>query len=147
MMHRTQKHRASVFLVAVSILLLTSSPRLPSAERTRIPIKIPVRVLVSATPELDVRLSTGEINVPPGEIFEVSLKITNRSSRAIVVRVGHLVEPYQVADFLDFVECGFLFPVTLMPGEQEYSGRYVVRRAIPEAVQQLNITYDFRPLK
>jgi hypothetical protein len=74
MMRRTQKRRASVFVVAVSILLLTSSQRLPSAERTRIPIKIPVRVLLSATPDLDVRLSSSEFDVLPGEIFEVSLK-------------------------------------------------------------------------
>jgi len=146
MIRRNQKRRASVF-VAVSILLLTSSARLPSAERTRSPIKIPVQVLLSATLDLDVRLSTNEFNVLPGEVFEVVLKITNGSSRAIVARVGHVVEPYQVADFLDFVECGFLFPVTLMPGEQEYSGRYVVRSAIPDTVRQLNISYDFRPLK
>ena len=146
MIRRNQKRRASVF-VAVSILLLTSSARLLSAERTRSPIKIPVQVLLSATLDLDVRLSTNEFNVLPGEVFEVVLKITNRSSRAIVARVGHVVEPYQVADFLDFVECGFLFPVTLMPGEQEYSGRYVVRSAIPDTVRQLNISYDFRPLK
>jgi cytochrome c oxidase assembly protein Cox11 len=134
-------------LITGLLFLLTSLAPARAAERARSPIKIPIRAILSATPELDVRLSTSEVSVQPGEIFEVSLKITNRSSRAMVARIGHVVEPYDVADFLVFVECGFLLPVTLAPGEQEYSGRYVVRSAIPEGVRRLNITYDFRPLK
>jgi cytochrome c oxidase assembly protein Cox11 len=94
-----------------------------------------------------VRLSANEISVQPGEIFEISLKITNRSNRPVIARIGQVVEPFDIADYLVFVECGFLLPVTLMPGEQEYSGRYVVRSAIPQAARQLNVTYDFRPLK
>ena len=110
-------------------------------------IKIPLRLLLSATPELEVTLSRSEAVVQPGEVFEVFLTIKNRSSRPMIARIGHLVEPQPVADYLDFVECGFLLPVTLQPGEQQYSGRYVLRSSIPEGVRQLSVTYDFRPLK
>ena len=137
----------SLFLISALLLLLVRPSFLAAAEAGKPPIKIPLRVLSSATPDLDVRLSSTELNVKPGDIFEVALKITNRSSTPIIARIGHVVEPYDVADFLVFVECGFLLPVTLMPGEQEYSGRYVIRTAIPDRVRQLNVTYDFRPLK
>ncbi len=110
-------------------------------------IKIPFRLLLAATPELEVSLSTREVVVQPGDVFEVFLKIKNRSSRPMITRIGHLVEPQALADYLDFVECGFLLPITLQPGEQEYSGRYMLRGSVPEGVRQLNITYDFRPLK
>ena len=140
-----RKYKLVLFGFALSLLLPTSTAL--TAGGARNPIRIPLRAVLSATPDLDVRLSTNEINVQPGEIFEVSLKITNRSSRPIVTRIGHIVEPFDVSDYLVFVECGFLLPVTLMPGEQEYSGRYVVRSAIPETARQLNVTYDFRPLK
>lgn len=138
--------RFAILAFALSWPLTTSEP-LTAVERARNPIKIPLRVLLSATPDLDVRLSANEISVQPGEIFEISLKITNRSNRPVIARIGHVVEPFDIADYLVFVECGFLLPVTLMPGEQEYSGRYVVRSAIPQAARQLNVTYDFRPLK
>ncbi len=110
-------------------------------------IKIPFRLLLAATPELEVSLSTREVVVQPGDVFEVFLKIKNRSSRPMITRIGHLVEPQALADYLDFVECGFLLPITLQPGEQEYSGRYMLRGSVPEGVRQLNITYDFCPLK
>jgi cytochrome c oxidase assembly protein Cox11 len=96
---------------------------------------------------LEVSLSRSEVIVQPGDVFEVFLTIKNRSSRPIITRIGHLVEPQAIADYLDFVECGFLLPVTLQPGEQEYSGRYMLRGSIPEGVRQLNVTYDFRPLR
>ena len=139
-------YRFAVLAFALTWLVTTSGPS-TAAERVRNSIKIPLRALLTATPDLDVRLSTNEINAQPGEIFEVSLKITNRSSHPVVARIGHVVEPLDIADYLVFVECGFLLPVTLMPGEQEYSGRYVVRGAIPETTRQLNVTYDFRPLR
>ena len=110
-------------------------------------IKIPLRLVLSATPELEVTLSPREVAVQPGEVFEVFLKIKNRSGRPMTTRIGHLVEPQAVADYLDFVECGFLLPVTLQPGEQEYSGRYLLRGSIPENVREVSVTYDFRPLK
>ena len=110
-------------------------------------IRIPFRILLTNFPELDVSLSKKEVIVQAGDVFEVLLKINHRGSRPIMTRIGHVVEPQAVADYLDFVECGFLLPVTLQPGEQVYSGRYVVRWSIPDGVRRLDLTYDFKPLK
>jgi hypothetical protein len=110
-------------------------------------VKIPFRLVLSAAPELEVNVSPPEVAIQPGDVFEVFLKIKNRSSRPLIVRIGHLVEPQAVADYFDFVECGFLLPVTLQPGEQEYSGRYMLRGSIPESIHQLSLTYDFKLLQ
>jgi len=111
-------------------------------------VRIPFRLSVADAADLDVALSKDEVVVQPGELFEISLKIKNRSRQRVITRVGHLVEPREVADFLDFVECGFLLPVAVNAGqEKEYYARYLVRSSIPEGVHQLNLTYDFRLLK
>jgi hypothetical protein len=111
-------------------------------------VKIPFRLALANAADLDVALSKSEVVVQPGELFEIDLKIKNRSAQQVVARIGHLIEPRDVTNFLDFVECGFLLPVTLEPGkEHEYSARYLLRDNIPEGVRQLSLTYDFRLLK
>ena len=111
-------------------------------------VKIPFRLALANAADLDVALSKSEVVVQPGELFEIDLKIKNRSAQQVVARIGHLIEPRDVTNFLDFVECGFLLPVTLQPGkEHEYSARYLLRDNIPEGVRQLSLTYDFRLLK
>ena len=111
-------------------------------------VKIPFRlVLVNAT-DLEVALSKSEVVVYPGDLFEIELKIRNRSKQPVVASIGHLIEPRHVTDFLDFVECGFLLPVRLPPEkEQAYSARYLLRGNLPEGVHLLGLTYDFRLLK
>ena len=111
-------------------------------------VKIPFRLALANAADLDVALSKSEVVVQPGDLFEIDLKIKNRSAQQVVARIGHLIEPRDVTNFLDFVECGFLLPVTLQPGkEHEYSARYLLRDNIPEGVRQLSLTYDFRLLK
>lgn len=111
-------------------------------------VKIPFRLALANAGDLDASLSKSEVVVQPGDLFEIFLKVKNRSAQPVVARIGHLVEPSDVANFLDFVECGFLLPITLQPGkEQEYSARYLLRGGLPEAVHQLNLTYDFKLLK
>lgn len=108
-------------------------------------VTIPLRLDLSKALGLDVRLSRNEVFVQPGDFFEISLKIRNPTAQPITVRIGHLVEPHDVADYLDFVQCGFLLPVTIAPGkEQEYSGTYMLRGSVPEGVRQVNLNYDFR---
>jgi hypothetical protein len=107
-------------------------------------VKILFRLSLANAPDLDVALSNNEVVVQPGDLFEIFLKIKNRSQRAVTARIGHLIEPKEVANFLDFVECGFLLPVTIEPEkEQEYSARYLLKENIPEGVHRLNLTYDF----
>ena len=111
-------------------------------------VKIPLRLDLSKSANLAVTLSQQDFTLQPGELFEVKLKITNRSAEQVTARIGHGVEPASIADYLDFVQCGFLLPITLQPGkEQEYSGTYMLRGSLPEGVRQLSLTYDFRLLK
>jgi Cytochrome c oxidase assembly protein CtaG/Cox11 len=111
-------------------------------------VRIPLRLDLLKARDLDVRVSKNEFIVQPGDLFEISLKIKNPIKQPVTVRIGHLVEPQDVADYLDFVQCGFLLPVTIEPGkEQEYSGTYMLRGSIPEGVRQLKLNYDFRVVK
>jgi len=97
---------------------------------------------------LDVSLSRKQAVVQPGEVFEIILRIRNRSQKPTVVSIGHLIQPNELTDYLEIVQCGFLLPVQLPPGiEQEYSGTYLLRGSLPEGVHQLNLTYDFRPVQ
>ena len=111
-------------------------------------VKIPPQLDVSRAGDLQVELSTQEVVLQPGEIFEIQLKIKNKRPQPITARIGHLVEPRENADYLDFVQCGFLLPVTI-PADQEqvYSGTYLLGGSLPEGVRQLNLTYDFRILE
>jgi len=111
-------------------------------------VKIPFRLALANAGDLDVALSKSEVVVHPGDLFEIELKVKNRSGQPVVARIGHLLEPRDVTNFLDFVECGFLLPITLQPGkEQEYSARYLLRGGLPEGVHQLSLTYDLKLLK
>lgn len=108
-------------------------------------IRIPLRTVLPPSSDLDVSLSKNQVVLQPGELFEIFLKVKNRSKQPVIARIGHLVEPRSVADYLDFVQCGFLLPVQLEPAkEQEFSGTYLIRGNIPEGVRQLTLTYDFR---
>jgi hypothetical protein len=111
-------------------------------------VKIPLKLDLSKSPDLDVVLSKNEFVLQPGDLFEIVLRIKNRAQQPVTVRIGHLVEPSPIADYLDFVQCGFLLPVTVQPDkEQEFSGTYMLRGSLPEGVRGLNLTYDFHELK
>jgi hypothetical protein len=111
-------------------------------------IKIPLRLDLSQAADLEVSISQPEVLVQPGEIFDIGLKVKNKTKQAITARIGHLVEPQAHADYLDFVQCGFLLPVTIPPEkEEQYFGTYMVRGSLPEGVRQLSLTYDFRVLQ
>jgi hypothetical protein len=111
-------------------------------------VKIPLKLDLSKSPDLDVVLSKNEFVLQPGDLFEIVLRIKSRAQQPVTVRIGHLVEPSPIADYLDFVQCGFLLPVTVQPDkEQEFSGTYMLRGSLPEGVRGLNLTYDFHQLK
>ena len=111
-------------------------------------VRIPFRLDLAKSPELDVNLSTGEIDTQPGELFEIVLRIKNRLNQPVTVRIGHIIEPENISDYVDFVQCGFLLPVTIGPAKvEQFSGTYLLRGSLPEGVQQLSLTYDFRLLK
>jgi hypothetical protein len=108
-------------------------------------VRIPLRLALPNASELDVALSITEVVVQPGDLFEISLRIRNRSEHGVNARIDHVIEPREIANYLDFVECGFLIPVTLHPQkEQEYLARYLLRESLPEGIRQLSLTYDFK---
>jgi Cytochrome c oxidase assembly protein CtaG/Cox11 len=107
-------------------------------------ITILFQTIVAEADPLDVTLSRKQAVIQPGELFEIVLRIKNRSPKPVIARIGHIVEPKELADYLEFVQCGFLLPVKLSPGvEQEYSGTYLVRGNPPQGVRQLNLKFDF----
>jgi hypothetical protein len=113
-------------------------------------VTIPLRAILkepNATDILNVSLSARQTVAQPGEVFEITVKIRNLSQKPLILRILHLVQPEELAEYLEIVQCGFLLPVRLPPGsEQEYSGTYLLRGSLPEGVHQLNLDYDFRPI-
>lgn len=79
-----------------------------------------------------------------GDLFTVGFKVTNPTAKEIVTRIVHRVEPKELAQYLDLVECALLLPVRVRPGEaQTYRSTYVVRGDLPDGTKKLNVTYEF----
>ena len=110
-------------------------------------VTIPFRLEPPADGALRAAISKPQVNLQPGDVFEILLKVENTTSQPIVARISHLVEPRDAADYLEFVQCGFLLPVTIPAGaQQEYSGTYLLRGSLPEGIRELKLTYDFKVL-
>jgi hypothetical protein len=108
-------------------------------------IRITFRVAVPSGAKIDATLPQDQVITRTGELFNLALKVRNRSNQEMFARIGHVVEPREVADYLDLVECGFLLPVRLEGSkEEEFSSTYLVRGSIPERVRRLVVTYDFK---
>ena len=143
--------KPSPYILAAIILLLPpglkshGAEALPDLREPSFGVKILFRLSLPNASDLSVVLSRSEVIVQPGDLFEVSLSIKNQSKQPVNARIDHVIEPLEVAKYLDVVECGFLVPVTLHPQiEQKYSGRYLLRESILEGVHQLKLTYDFK---
>ncbi|MGH7833750.1 MAG: cytochrome c oxidase assembly protein, partial [Candidatus Binatia bacterium] len=108
-----------------------------------------VRVMFKASlpPGTSVEANVAQTDVitKPGELFNISLQIRNRGQEEVLARIGHLIQPKDMADYLDLVECGFLLPVRIKPGAtEEFSSTYLLRGGLPENVRQLAVTYEFK---
>lgn len=83
-----------------------------------------------------------------GANFTISMKIKNLSGQEIITRIGHLVDPFEFRDYLDLIECGFLYPVKLLPNkEEEFTATYRIRDTLPDTVRKLSVTYAFTPAR
>ena len=83
--------------------------------------------------------------VRPGEQFTVAYRVNNRSQKILSARIIHKVEPHELRQYLDIIECALLVPVKLLPGKEvEYSTTYAVRPDLPANAQEMNITYEFK---
>jgi hypothetical protein len=106
------------------------------------PVNIGFQTSVPDSVPVEARLGHSTVVTRAGEIFKVVLNVKNTSQEQLFARIGHLVDPYGVRDYLDLVECGFLLPVRLAPGkEEEFISTYLLRKNLPEGVHQLSVTY------
>jgi hypothetical protein len=100
---------------------------------------VPPNGLIQAEPLIK------ETVVKSSEPFRISYKVSNRSSEALRMRIVHKVEPQELTQYLDIVECALLLPTRLDAGQQaEYSSTYLVRGDLPEKARTFNITYEFK---
>ncbi len=106
------------------------------------PVNVGFQTSIPSSVPVQARLGHSDVVTRPGEIFKVVLNVKNTSQEQILARIGHLVDPYAVRDYLDLVDCGFLLPVRLAPGkEEEFVSTYLLRKNLPEGVRRLNVTY------
>ena len=83
--------------------------------------------------------------IRPNELFTISYRVKNRTAQAISTRITHRIEPDELSQHLDIIDCALLLPVELRPGEEsEFSTTYMVRGDLPEGTKELNVTYDFQ---
>ena len=100
---------------------------------------VPSNKLIEATP------LTRETSVRANELFTIAYRVRNISKEVIATRIAHRVEPQDLRQHLDLVECALLLPVKLNPGEdREFSSTYMVRGDLPDGSKQLKVTYDFQ---
>ena len=110
-------------------------------------IRIGFRAMPIKTSEIEVSLSKDQLVMQPGDMFQIFLAIKNLSRKESIVQVNHLVEPPDIAPYLDFVQCDVLEPVRIQAGkEQEYSATYLLRGNFPNGIRQFNLTYGFLSL-
>ena len=106
------------------------------------PVNVGFHTSIPSSVPVEAHLGHSDVVTRPGEIFKVVLNVKNTSQKQLLARIGHLVDPYGVRDYLDLVDCGFLLPVRLAPGkEEEFVSTYLLRKNLPEGVRQLNVTY------
>jgi len=80
-----------------------------------------------------------------GDLFTIGFKVKNTGAGEVVTRIAHRVEPKEMAEYLDLVECALLLPVRLQPREEQiYKSTYVVRGDLPDGIKSLNVTYEFK---
>jgi hypothetical protein len=86
-----------------------------------------------------------ETVVKSSEPFRIRYRVKNRSDKALRTRIIHKVEPEELRQYLDIVECALILPTQVGAGQQaEYSTTYLVRGDLPESARQFNITYEFK---
>jgi hypothetical protein len=108
-------------------------------------VKVTFKASVPSGAPVEAKVVQADVITKPGELFNISLQIRNRGKEEVFARIGHLIQPKDMADYLDLVECGFLLPVTIKAGTtEEFSSTYLLRGGLPENVRQLSVTYEFK---
>ena len=105
-------------------------------------VKLIFQPAIPASAPVEITIEQKEVASRPGQIFRVAMKIKNTGKQTLSVRIGHLIEPQELRDYLDLVDCGFILPLRLPHGkEEEFVTTYLLRGTLPEQVRQLHVTY------
>jgi cytochrome c oxidase assembly protein CtaG/Cox11 len=108
-----------------------------------------VRVAFGAAVPPDGRLQAAAENpntiASAADPFSVTFRIKNTSQKPISTRITHRIQPKELANYVDIVQCALLLPVTLQPGQEaEYSSTYLLRPDVPTGIPEIKITYEFQ---
>src|SRR5262245_64157956 len=107
-------------------------------------IKVTLKVDSALSSEIDARFVQSELIVKKDEPFQIDLKIKNQSTRPIVARIVHHIEPREMENHLDMIACGALRPLALQPGNvQQISSAYLIKDGI-RAGEKIDITYELK---
>ena len=107
-------------------------------------IKVTLKATSLASNEIEARFVQNELIAKKDEPFQIDLKIENRSSRVMVARIVHHIEPREMEDQIDMIACGALRPLALQPGEvKDISSAYVIRDG-PAPGSKIGITYEIK---
>lgn len=105
-------------------------------------VRLTFQPAIPPSTPVEMKIAQKEVASRAGQIFRVAMKIRNTGKEALSARIGHLVEPQELRDYLDLVDCGFIRPVPLQPGtEEEFITTYLLRGTLPDQVRQMSITY------
>jgi hypothetical protein len=88
---------------------------------------------------------TKETVARSGDVFTVGFKVKNTGKNEIVTRIAHRIEPKEMTQYLDLVECALLLPVRLRPGEEQiFNSTYIIRGDIPDGAKSIAVNYEFQ---
>ena len=105
-------------------------------------VKLTFQPAIQRSTPVEMKIDQQEVTSRAGQIFRVAMKIKNNGKEVLSTRIGHLVEPQDLRDYLDLVDCGFILPLRLQPGkEEQFVTTYLLRGTLPDQVRQLSVTY------
>ena len=105
-------------------------------------IKLTFQPAIPMSSPVQIKIEQTDVASRPGQVFRVAMKIKNTGKQTLSTRIGHLVEPHELREYLDLVDCGFILPVRLQAGkEEEFVTTYLLRGTLPDTVRQLSVTY------
>ncbi|HEY7554775.1 MAG TPA: cytochrome c oxidase assembly protein [Candidatus Binatia bacterium] len=108
-------------------------------------LRVSFAALVPANGAIEAEPVSRETVVKSSEPFRISYRVSNRSDKNLRTRITHKVEPEELREHLDIIECALLLPTSVPAGQQrEYSTTYLVRGDLPESARKFNITYEFK---
>jgi Cytochrome c oxidase assembly protein CtaG/Cox11 len=108
-------------------------------------VRVSYNAVVPPTQAIDAVPVDKATTIRPSELFTIAYRVKNRTAQTISTRITHRIEPDELRQHLDIIDCALLLPVELGPGEEsEFSTTYMVRGDLPEGTKELNVTYDFQ---